>query len=62
MDYEIIYDDTKDNLEKILLKLYADFVESKVKDLLTKNVLWTTNKKSWNLQSCIIYKIIQRGY
>lgn len=39
MDYEIIYDDTKDNLEKILLKLYADFVESRVKDLLTKNVL-----------------------
>ena len=39
MDYELIYSDTKDTIEDtiedILEKIYADFVENNLKDLLT---------------------------
>lgn len=35
MDYVLIYSDTKDSIEDILLKIYADFVETSFKDLLT---------------------------
>ena len=37
MDYEFIYDDTKENISNILEKIYADFVENNLKDLLTVN-------------------------
>lgn len=35
MDYILIHDITKDTIENILLKLYADFVTTELKDLLT---------------------------
>ena len=38
MDYEFIYDDTKENIYKILEYIYADFIETSLKDLLTTNL------------------------
>ena len=35
MDYVLIYSDTKDSIEDILIKIYTDFVENNLKDLLT---------------------------
>lgn len=35
MDYVLIYSDTKETIEDILEKIYADFVEINFKDLLT---------------------------
>ncbi len=35
MDYILIHDTTNDTIEDILLKLYADFVATELKDLLT---------------------------
>lgn len=37
MDYVLIYSDTKDTFEDILIKIYNDFIENNLKDLLTKN-------------------------
>jgi len=37
MDYYLLYSDTKESIESILEKVYADFVENNIKDLLTKN-------------------------
>ena len=35
MDYVLIYSDTKDSIEDILIKIYADFIATNLKDLLT---------------------------
>ena len=36
MNYILLYSDTKETIEDVLKKIYADFVENKLKDLLTK--------------------------
>lgn len=39
MDFEFIYNtETKDNIYKILENIYAEFVETTFKDLLTTNL------------------------
>lgn len=35
MDYVLIYSDTKETFEDILIKIYNDFIENNLKDLLT---------------------------
>lgn len=35
MNYVLVYSDTKESIEDILKKIYADFVEISFKDLLT---------------------------
>lgn len=45
MDYVLIYSDTKDTIEDILEKIYADFVENNLKDLLTSKWLLISKLK-----------------
>lgn len=54
MDYVLIYSDTKETFEDILIKIYNDFIEINLKDLLTSKWLQISN--------LTIQKIIKSHY